>query len=125
MATMALLVGEYLKDLRLARGLSFRKVAQAVGISYNNISSYEKGAMQPSFDNAVKLCRFFEVPLEYLLYGPGSEQKYRDMELVELFGKVDALPAAYRRMVKGYARKVLRNAEEKELLAKKAVDQST
>ena len=55
-------------------------------ISHNNLAVYEKDKFGPFLENAVKMAMFFKVPAEYLLYGNKAEFRYRDMELVELFG---------------------------------------
>ena len=97
-------------------GLSYRRLADAVGISHNNLASYEADRVMPSFQNAVKLCQFFNVPLEYLLVGQKADFRYHDLRLAELFLQADALPAEYRTIIKAYLRSVMTHAAEKERL---------
>ena len=78
-------IGTYLRALRKQSGLSYRRLADAVGISHNNLASYEVDRVMPSFQNAVRLCEFFNVPLEYLLLGKRADFKYDDLRLAELF----------------------------------------
>ena len=87
-----------------------------MGISHNNLAVYERDEFGPSLENAVKICRFFKVPLEYLLFGEKAEFRYRDIELLELFGKADELSDEYREMVKDYIKQIIAHSEEKERL---------
>ena len=114
-AAMASL-GTHLKGLRKQSGLSYRRLADAVGISHNNLASYEADRVMPSFQNAVKLCQFFNVPLEYLLVGQKADFRYHDLRLAELFLQADALPAEYRTIIKAYLRSVMTHAAQKERL---------
>jgi len=107
-------IGENLTRLRKEKGLSLRKVAHKIGISHTNLLAYEKNETNPSIDNVLALCKFFNVSIEYLLFGEKAEFKYRDLELVELFCEVDNLNEEYRQMVKRYMRKILAHKREKE-----------
>ena len=109
-------LGIHLKGLRKQSGLSYRRLADAVGISHNNLASYEADRVMPSFENAVKLCQFFNVPLEYLLVGQKAAFRYHDLRLAELFLQADALPGEYRTIIKAYLRSVMTHAAEKERL---------
>jgi transcriptional regulator with XRE-family HTH domain len=64
-----------------------------VGISYNNLASYERDAIFPSSENAVKISQDFDVQLEYLFMGEKAEFKYHDLELADLFREVDRMKA--------------------------------
>lgn len=115
-------IGTRLQKLRKAEGLSFRRLAERVEISYNGLAAYEKGKEMPSFLNVVKLCRYFNVPLEYFVTGKEKTLEYNDIDLVDLFVEVDALPKADRDLVKSYARKIISHAREGEQLAREAGD---
>jgi transcriptional regulator with XRE-family HTH domain len=112
---MKIRIGENIRTLRNSKSLSLRKLSAEVGISHNNLASYERDAIVPSLENAVKISRYFNVPLEYLFMGEKADFKYHDLELADLFGEVDQMEAKYRRMVKNYIRKVIkhRNNEDK------------
>ncbi len=113
-------IGDNLKKLRKAKNLSFRRLAKHVGISFSNLADYERNEIIPSLENALKICKFFKVPLEYLLLGEKSNLKYSDIELVELFNEVDNLDDEYRNVIKKYIRKILYQKKEKENLFKEA-----
>lgn len=62
--------GNFLKNQRLKKYRSAREFCsrQPVGISYPQYSRYEAGDQLPNLDQAMKLCRFLEIPtLEGLL----------------------------------------------------------
>ena len=111
-------IGENLKNLRKEKGLSFRKLAKQVGISHNILAVYERNESTPSLENALKICKFFNVPLEYLLLGEKSNFEYNDFELAELFNEADQLEDDYRNLIKKYIRKILKNRKEKKTLIK-------
>ncbi len=56
-----------LKEIRKARGLSQREVADKLGCSPNVYSRYERGERQPSIDILIDLSRIFEVTVDYLV----------------------------------------------------------
>ena len=116
------MIGMRLQALRKAQGLSYRRLAEKVGISYNGLAAYEKDKEMPSFLNVVKLCRYFDVPLEYFITGKEKPFEYRDIDLVDLFAEVDRLPGADRGLVKSYAQRVVAHRKEGELLTREADD---
>ena len=113
---MKIRIGENIQKLRKAKGLSLRKLSAEIGISHNNLASYERDAIVPSLENAVKISQYFNVPLEYLFMGEKAEFKYHDLELANLFGEVDRMETKYRRMVKNYIRKVIKHLSDEDKL---------
>ena len=113
---MKILIGENIQKLRQEKGLSLRKLSAEVGISHNNLASYERDAIVPSLENAVKISQYFNVPLEYLFMGEKAQFKYHDLELADLFGEVDRMEAKYRRMVKNYIKKVIKHLSDEDNL---------
>ncbi len=105
--------GETLKKLRSEKGLSYRRLSKEVDISHSNLEKYEKNNMEPSFDKVIKICKFFNVSIDYLILGDNADLKYNDLELAELFNKTDMLDDEFRRLVKKYIRKVVGLSEEK------------
>jgi DNA-binding XRE family transcriptional regulator len=51
---------------RAERGISRRQLAEAVGVNNQTIGYLERGDYQPSLELAVKIARYFEVPVEML-----------------------------------------------------------
>jgi putative transcriptional regulator len=48
--------------------LTQQELADQVGVSRQSINAIEKGKFLPSIELALKLARFFEVPVEELFY---------------------------------------------------------
>jgi repressor LexA len=74
-----------LKELRQQKGLSQKRVAEAVGMSQQNYFQYEKGTYDLREINArtlLKFAEFYNVPTEYLL-GEINEQGFfkRDTDI--------------------------------------------
>jgi putative transcriptional regulator len=53
-----------LKDLRQKKQVSQNALAEALSVSRQTINSIENGKFDPSLTLAIKLTRFFEVPLD-------------------------------------------------------------
>ena len=62
-------IGERIKQLRRARDLSLRQLAEVSGISHNQIHKYEKGISVPTRASVVKLAKIFNVKPTWLLFG--------------------------------------------------------
>jgi DNA-binding XRE family transcriptional regulator len=50
--------------LRAERGISRRALAEALGVHYQTIGYLERGEYNPSLHLALRIARFFEVPVE-------------------------------------------------------------
>jgi len=118
---MKIRIGENIQKLRKEKGLSLRKLSAEIGISHNNLASYERDAIVPSLENAVKISQYFNVPLEYLFMGEKADFKYRDLDLAELFGKTDKMETKYRKMIKNYIRKIIKHKEEEDRLLQDSI----
>ena len=59
--------GEKLQKLRRESGMSQEKLAEQLHVSRQAISKWELGTAAPDTDNIVRLSKFFQVPLEYLM----------------------------------------------------------
>lgn len=57
-----------LRILRLTRGLSQEELAQALGVTRQSILAIENGKYLPSIGLALKIARFFELPLESIFW---------------------------------------------------------
>ena len=58
---------ERLKEVRIERGLRQNEVADGINITSRAICYYEAGTREPSLDLLTKLCKFLDVPADYLL----------------------------------------------------------
>jgi DNA-binding XRE family transcriptional regulator len=52
--------------LRAERGTSRRELAEALGVHYQTIGYLERGEYNPSLHLALRIARYFEVPVEVL-----------------------------------------------------------
>lgn len=59
--------GEKLQKLRRESGLSQEKLAERLNVSRQAVSKWELGTAAPDVDNIVRLSKFFQVSLEYLM----------------------------------------------------------
>lgn len=60
-------IGQRLKDLRRAKGLTQQQVADRVWVTKAMISSYELSTRAPSYEVLIKLSKLFGVTTDFLL----------------------------------------------------------
>lgn len=66
-------VGERLRALRVARGMSARDLARRLGISPSAVSQIERGVMQPSVSRLIAITDELDVPLTSVFDPSGSQ----------------------------------------------------
>lgn len=66
-------VGERLRALRVARGMSARDLAGRLGISPSAVSQIERGVMQPSVSRLIAITDALDVPLTSVFDPSGSQ----------------------------------------------------
>ena len=116
-------IGKILKSLRSQKGISLRRMGKEVGLSFNTLNAYERNAIHPTLESCYKMSRFFDVPLEYFIFGDKLTQEYRDAELKALFKEVDELKSTERKVIKSYVKKFLKTKRQmEELLAQAEED---
>jgi transcriptional regulator with XRE-family HTH domain len=59
--------GKNLKFLRRLKGLSQTAMAEKIGLSRNNIASYESGIVEPNGINFLATCEFFAIEPKFML----------------------------------------------------------
>ena len=104
-------IGDKLKTLRKKKGLSLRAVGKEIGISFNTLSAYERNIVQPTLENCYKMAEFFEVAIEYFIFGEKINRFFRDAKLLKLFHEVDELDKADRLVIKNYIKKYIKTKE--------------
>ncbi|MBM2617518.1 helix-turn-helix transcriptional regulator [Actinoplanes sp. LDG1-06] len=52
--------------LRAERGVSRRQLADALGVHYQTVGYLERGEFSPSLHLALRISRYFEVPVEVI-----------------------------------------------------------
>lgn len=64
---MNLNFGERIRNLREDRDLTQSELGAQVNMTQRKISYIERGKYEPSIDDIVSLCKFFDVSSDYLL----------------------------------------------------------
>ena len=59
--------GSHLKKLRIQNNLTQKELAEKIDISERAIQNYELNSRKPNFDMLIKLSRFFNVSIDYLV----------------------------------------------------------
>ena len=59
--------GEKLKELRIDKGLTQKKVAEALSVTVSTLSHWECTYEEPWFKDLLTLCRLYEVSADYLI----------------------------------------------------------
>jgi transcriptional regulator with XRE-family HTH domain len=113
-------IGKVLRALRNKHGLSLRRLGSEIGISFNTLNAYERNVIHPTLESSYKMARFFEVPIEYFIYGEKTTQEFHDAELRALFQEADTLNKENRSVIKSYLRKYLSTRKQLDELIEEA-----
>lgn len=94
-------IGRRLKKARIDAGLTQAEVAKRLGVSFQTISSYERGINRIDSDTLLKLCEIYRTSISRLLTTPAwSDEMRKEYEnsdderkdqLIELWGCPDFL----------------------------------
>ncbi len=106
-------IAKNLRQLRKEKGLSLRALSEKVGVSHNTLATYERNDVVPTVTIAIKICEFYKIPMEYLLYGKKVITDFDDMELLKIFREVDGYSEADRKIAKKFLGKLVRNVRER------------
>lgn len=72
MSSLQAIVGDHVRRLRTARGLTQSALAEAIGRSTDLVSRIERGESAPSFDTLEQLCAVLEVSAATLFGGDAA-----------------------------------------------------
>lgn len=61
-------INEKLAELRKAKGLTQKELAETLHVSRQAVSRWEVGTAAPSLDNLVRLSEIYDIPLDELFY---------------------------------------------------------
>ena len=64
-------IGKVLRDLRLTAGMTQSKVANYIGVTFQQVQKYEKGTNALSITKFVRFCNLFEISGDKLLEKTG------------------------------------------------------
>lgn len=62
-----MMIGERLSDLRKDRGLTQKQLSDALGVNFRTYSGYEREESEASDEIKIKIARYFNVSVDYLL----------------------------------------------------------
>jgi transcriptional regulator with XRE-family HTH domain len=101
-------LGARLRVLRLRRGLSQADMAVAIGVTFQQVQKYERGANRISASAAARIAARLEVPVAEL-FGDGVSDSSTWDAVADLLGEPGALPLleAYSALPHGTARSAL------------------
>lgn len=68
-------LGEKIKKLRLAKGLTQADLAEQIHVTFQTVSKWENDENEPDVSTLRELARVFECSLDYLLSPNEEEQK--------------------------------------------------
>lgn len=93
-------IGQRLRALRLARGMTQVQLAQVLGIPHTNVSGIERGARGITIQQLVKLARALHVPPAEILDGyPTKKSRTPNGHLPRRFERIRGLPRAKQRVL--------------------------
>ena len=64
-----------LKEIRIAKGMTQKELANAIEVTDAAICQYENGQREPNLDNLKKLARVLDCTVDELINDPKEEQK--------------------------------------------------
>lgn len=70
---------ERLNDLKEKSGLNAKQLTSTLGISSTSFTDWNKGKGSPSLDAVVKFCNYFDVSLDYLVFGEERKNEMLDI----------------------------------------------
>lgn len=56
-----------IRELRTEKGLTQAELAEILGVNQTAVGKYERGELEPNIENLIKLSRFFEVSVDYII----------------------------------------------------------
>lgn len=83
------ILSERLKNLREEQGLTQSQLAENLDIAVSSISQYESGDRVPSDDMKIKLAKFFDVSLDFLMGISEIRNPYVFFTLSEYFNSLN------------------------------------
>ena len=82
------MIGERIKDLRLAKGLTQEELAAHIGISEKHMSVIERGEKTPNLDTFISIANEFGVSADSILEDVIHNASGAAAELTELLARV-------------------------------------
>jgi transcriptional regulator with XRE-family HTH domain len=86
------MLGEKIKELREARGITQEELAVAMSLSRPTITKYETGERTPDLITATRVAEFFGISLDHLVGHKPSVKEKLAYEIVAMFDRKGLTP---------------------------------
>lgn len=73
-------IGRKIRALRLERGLSQSGLAEGIGLTFQQVQKYEKGANRVSAGRLQRIADLLHVPITFFYSGMGERTKKHDLQ---------------------------------------------
>lgn len=73
-------IGERLKVLRKKKHWTQDELAHMLEVAPSSVGSYERGTRQPSIENLIRMSKYFNVSLDYLLCQSDDERTINEFQ---------------------------------------------
>lgn len=109
-------IGKRVRTLRLQRGLSQTKLADALGVTFQQVQKYEKGVNRISAGRLLRIAEILTVPIAFFFEGFEKYQKGSPGVDFSLYQTADAI-----RFVRAYSSIKDRGVRQKLLLLTESI----
>ncbi len=73
-------IGERIKELRKRKHWTQDELAHRLEVAPSSVGSYERGSRQPSIENLIRMSKYFNVSLDYLLCQTDDERTLQNFK---------------------------------------------
>ena len=80
-------IGNRIRELRESANLTQDSIVEAVGVSLHHYSDLERGLYTPATNTLIKLCEYFKVSCDYILFGISEEPDSAVIDKIKLLDK--------------------------------------
>lgn len=80
-------LGQEIKKLRKSKGISQKKLAEIIGISFVSMNKIEQGEQRPNNSTLQDICKVLNIPVSFLYFMSIDEDDFVDEEKRDLFVK--------------------------------------
>lgn len=78
------MMGDRLQDLRKDRKISQQQLAEQLNISVHTVSSYERSRSSPDDEILIRIAKFFDISIDYLMGLIDKKCSYNRESVIEL-----------------------------------------
>lgn len=82
------MMGDRLQDLRKDKKMSQQQLAKQLNISVHTVSSYERSRSSPDDEILIRIAKFFDISIDYLMGLIDKKCSYNRESVIELSGSL-------------------------------------